>query len=628
MLRPGLRTGLTLCLLLLPMAAMAQGMTFPSGLQTTIASFTVHIIAGMNLLTWVFFVYLTILLDPSFIFNTQDGAGFITVLNNIWILSRDLMNIAFALALIGAAVYTIVTAKKDFVAAHIKTFILAVILVNFSWFIPRVILDVANVASSAIYGIPSLLVERGISEQCRFTTSMDMRPNVSCNEIPPQTEGGSTTYNCQCAMLVDAEFFLSDKRASELASPAPEQLPDGVQGPPKPAESTWECPLGSVMCLEFKNLDMNTVAGHSAVLNGLIVNHARLQGLAGVPPVGNGSEVDAMIKFMLQQMMVLIIHAALFFPLAAMAAAFAIRIPVLWITIAFMPFALLKFIVPQEYTGDYPQKIWDWFLKAAFLPAMVAVPLTIGFILVNAGVQMLNATTVVSRINTIGFRLADGVSNLFELLWLGITLGVLYAGVFTVLGKVEFVAPVTDFIKNIGKGMGAAVLKAPLALPFIPGPGGSKTSVMQHLKQIDPRAISQKLSSDPRGLPGVLEDIRTGGVRPGSGAGPAASQFAENRNTAELHKLNEKIAALRTAIGAGGATPDLAEKFAREIRDELKIDIPIPIDHNNLEASLRAFQTELSKQTNVNGAALNGLDTEIDQLRDALAKSPPPAPAS
>lgn len=606
-LRAYLQTGLLLCLLLLPVAAMAQGMTFPSGMQEKIASFVVSIVAGMHLLTWVFFIYLTVLLDPEFIFNTQNGNDFETALNSIWMLARDLVNIAFALALIGAAIYTIVTAKAEFVKANMGKFLMAIILVNFSWFVPRVIIDVGNVAAAAIYGVPSLLVTNGTAAQCRFTTSMDMRPNVSCNVLAPTTPGGATRYDCQCALLSNAEFFITDARAADLEA------------------ANWECILGKTMCLEFRTLDPTAVAGHSTVLNGLIVNHARLQGLAGVPPGSGGSEVDAIIKFLLQQVMVLVIHAALFFPLAAMLVAFAIRIPVLWLTVAFMPFALLKFVIPSEYTGDYPQKIWDYFLKAAMMPAIVAVPLTIGFILVNIGAQMLGATTVVSRLDGVGFTIADGVSNLFELLWLGITLGVLYTGVFSVLSKIEFVQPATDFIKDIGKSVGGIALKAPLSLPVIPGPAG-RTTPLAMLKQFDPRAVNYKLGNDPRGLAGVLEDIKTGGA--GAGGAPyqaaqAAQRFAEGKQTDALLKLNEKIAAMTHAKAANDTAG--VERLIREIRQDLKIEIPISKD--NPEASLRTFANELGKVRGAGDAQVRELNLQLDGLRNAFT-APPPAPAA
>src|SRR3989338_3810438 len=135
--------------------AFAQGAPaapiIPQGVDTAIASIVTKMITGINMMTWVIFVFLNYLLDPLYIFDLgpqgQEGA-LMQMLNNIWQLSRDLMNVLFAVLLIVAAIYTIITAKKEFISQHAPKFLMAVILVNFSWFIPRVLFDVANVATA------------------------------------------------------------------------------------------------------------------------------------------------------------------------------------------------------------------------------------------------------------------------------------------------------------------------------------------------------------------------------------------------------------------------------------------------------------------------------------------------
>jgi hypothetical protein len=81
----------------------------------------------------------------------------LTNLNQIWILSRDIVNLAFALMLIGVAIYTIITAKKELITGKMVHFVTAVILVNFSWFFPRVIIDISNIMTSAVFSIPNML---------------------------------------------------------------------------------------------------------------------------------------------------------------------------------------------------------------------------------------------------------------------------------------------------------------------------------------------------------------------------------------------------------------------------------------------------------------------------------------
>ncbi len=566
------------------MLAHAQNANLANTIQTTISAFMSSIIAGLNLLMWVVFLFLTVLLDPDFIFNT-DG-DFLTMLNKIWILARDLVNIAFALMLIGTAIYTIVTAKKDFVVEHLTKFVLAVILVNFSWFIPRVIIDVGNVAAATVYGIPSLITSQGSAAACKFPSSKDV-PGMKCTKI----QDGK--YTCDCAMVVDAVFFIDAKDRNKY----------------KPSEG-WYCPLGEVLCVQTQTLDVSTVAGHSAVLNGLIVNHARLQSLATVPVAAGGqSDIRATVFFMLQQIVVLVIHIALFFPLAAIMVAFAIRIPVLWLTISFMPFVVLKFIVPSQYTGDIPEKIWDHFLKAAFLPAIVGVPLTVGFILVNVGSNMVTKAVNLNGLKTVTIRLTDGISDFWELLWLIMTLGVIWVGVFAALEKMGIMGKGSQAIKATGESLGRLAIKAPLSIPFLPGPGGKPQSLRQVGQTLNPRLLEGALDRTGN-LTDALREIRSGRQNAIDSSNAMADRFRNNTNTPELQTLNTQLRDLAAAMRIN----DIAGKT--RIIEQFRNNYNLQIDANNPDAALRPFLERLQRN-GANGAEATEAERHINAIRDA-----------
>src|SRR5206468_2929278 len=102
-------------------------------------------------------------------------------------------------------------------------------------------------------------------------------------------------------------------------------------------------------------------------------------------------EIGRLIVFLAKMIVVLLIHVALFFPLFAMTVAFFIRIPIIWFTIAFMPFTFFSFVMGNALIEvDTVKEIWHRFVTAAFLPTMVAVPITIGFMMVNAGLSAQN----------------------------------------------------------------------------------------------------------------------------------------------------------------------------------------------------------------------------------------------
>ena len=89
----------------------------PTGMEATIANIASKIIAFLNIGIWILFILLNYVLDPNFIFDLG-GGSFMDMLNQIWQLSRDLMNVIFAFALVGAAIYTIIMANKEFAASH------------------------------------------------------------------------------------------------------------------------------------------------------------------------------------------------------------------------------------------------------------------------------------------------------------------------------------------------------------------------------------------------------------------------------------------------------------------------------------------------------------------------------
>ncbi len=577
-----------LALLCEPVIVLAQGL--PMSVQQNVASLLSNIIAGLNLLTWIAFFFLTILLDPNFIFDT--GSSFDTMLNSIWILSRDLMNVLFAVILIFAAVYTVITAKKDFVTSNMSKFVLSVVLVNFSWFVPRLIIDVGSIAAATVYSIPSLILSEDSSRACNFPSSHPIS-GLQCDNPEPDR------YVCECAMVTNVKFFLTQNQRAQF------------QG------NGWTPILGDIMYVKMQPLDVNSVAGHSAVLNGLIVNHARLQGLATIPPAANGPQVNALLLFLMRELVVLVIHIALFFPLAGMLIAFAARIPVLWLTIAFMPFAVLKYAVPDmfsQYVGDYPQRLMDYFLKAAFLPAVVGIPLTIGFIMINAGANLTVSSELANRVSGLQIKITDDISDFWELLWLMMSLGVIWVGVFSMLEKMtpDFAKGAVNGVKGFGESLGKLALKAPLAAPILPGPAGQdKTTLLSAMKKFNPRAIDYQISNDPRGLASL------GGGAGGGARGLEIDDASKKLKgkTDDQKKLAKSIEKLADEIAAG--KDGRAEFTAVGTTSGVS-----GITAANSQATLKELIKKIEEKDG-NTAEVQALKAQLARLDAAFAAHPP-----
>ena len=88
------------------------------------------IITFLEFFAFFFFNILSYLLEPELLLG-MIGSGGDEVLNTIWRVSRDIMNIIFAFLLVVGAIITVITAKREYLAQYAVKFAHAVILVNF-----------------------------------------------------------------------------------------------------------------------------------------------------------------------------------------------------------------------------------------------------------------------------------------------------------------------------------------------------------------------------------------------------------------------------------------------------------------------------------------------------------------
>jgi hypothetical protein len=396
---------------------------------------------------------LKVSIDPA----TGADTGLLQMLREIWQFTRDLVNLGFAVGLIIGAVMMIVTADGKWVAEHMKKFIAALILVNFSWFIPRVLFDVSQIATYTVYQIPSLLGADGCT-------------------LPPS---GDDTASRPCEVVLRYAFFQTNTEKVGTIPDANGLLTheDGTTG--------WKCPLRPLVCIQTAPIDSadERILTSTRVIDGLIVNHARLMWLNQInlrdaevrlaPGTDFFAAMGSLTGILLRIVMVLVIQIAIFFPLMAMVAAFFIRIPVLWVTIAFMPLTALGFIFAGA--KEYTDQILKNFLQACFLPVKIAIPFAIGFIMLNAGAQI---PPPIGLDNPTALPIFSGIGNLWQLIWMGIALFIIWHYGFEVLksDKAGFLGKFTDKIQGIGSGLGSFAARIPLSIPLIPtggrGPSG------------------------------------------------------------------------------------------------------------------------------------------------------------
>lgn len=486
------------------------------------------LISYAEFLAYLAFWILAFLLEPELITGTLMGAD--TTLNTIWQLSRDLMNILFALMIVVGAVMTVVTAKPDYVKSYAVKFVLSVILVNFSWFFPRVILDVANVTAATIWSLPD---------------------HIGMNCQVQQAGGGFQP----CRYIRDIKFL------------------DAAQ-----AATGCEKRIGGNVCIVWDTFPGNTTNTAFGIINGLVVNFGRLGELSrvasssstigggAVTPNVNLNRVSDFIFFLIYAATVLLFTLALTFPLICMVVLFIVRIPIIWLTIAFMPFMFLGVLIGDKM-GEFNTKslIFTPFVAAAFLPAAVAVPFAIGFIMIQANHSappdvMLNALSATpSPIRTLT------MASLWDFLWLIITFFVIWKGFFMATQIHPAFKAIGDKFKGVGESWGKFALKAPLAIPAFPIPGSPSGQTMTPLQALGFASNPESLLSNGR-----IRNFQDSMSQTGTASVRAAVQNAAG-DAARAGQLRQHVTDISTGQNMVAAVNGLKTLLGQELRTDTDI---------------------------------------------------------
>ena len=418
------------------------------GTGSLVGSLLVWIIYHVSIFVLTLFVLLAIQLVESTLVPTVGSLAYdyfySPVIQNgiydgLWVPSRDLVHVFLALILLIGAIMVIIQANKEFLQQHATKFILAIIAVNFSWFIPGVILDISNVATKTVAGLASLPP----CQNCRVITKVSSLPTPESEEVAFET------YITE--ELVGPNSSDGRLIAGGLTAYYGQLLKQGANIIPMNIEKVLVEPFKNILSA-LKTGDLNIVIA------------------------GNVRSIPGPI---------LIITMAILYVVAllALAVVFLIRIPILWLTMGFMPFIILGYLVPT--LKPYTSKIGTAFLGAAFIPVLASVPLTAG--------------SIVLRL--IRVPIQPGIQGLM-LFFIPITLsiGIVWLGIFAALQSFDFaggaVTKTTGWFKGVGQGsalsFGAwAAQRAPgtqFAIPLLKKfPGAAKFAQLQPLAKLRER---------------------------------------------------------------------------------------------------------------------------------------------
>lgn len=429
-LLPVASTLIIFCLVTEPALAGALDPDNWSAITGPIAMLVSGLILLIVLFALMFALALGYLMDSTYILDTGMG----DTLYLVWEVMRNFVNLGFILILLIIAVMVIFGGGGERGLGMLKKitpkFILALVLVNFTFFGARFILTTNDVLATAIFSLPRVVSsDKTIRMPCTYD-----KKNPTTNEFMSCFEQIEETFK---------ETLKGDEgKSSKEFMGVTKKLTDPKRFFPHTVESLAVGQKNVSLILLTNMIDLE----HIAYSKGLL---------------GDGWEMAiGAIGSLIVAAVVGIIFLMLFL-------AFAVRMVVLWIAIAVSPIAALGIVLKDLIPGfDMGQGGFDpmkLFINHAFMPAMVAVPLSIGMVMLFA-----NNTLGMDPSNGWIQTFSEGGGNIHALLWWVASIIVVWFGTNKMISQAspDFAQKLTDGVhggvNKFAKGTADLVKYAPI----------------------------------------------------------------------------------------------------------------------------------------------------------------------
>ncbi len=396
----------------------------------------------LNALLWPFLIIIGDLMDTDLIL----GPGMEERLKGIWIPVRDLVNIGFVLVLLVVAFYNVLGIGGGEGDLALKTalpkIVLGLVLVNFTFIGGKVVLDLVNVATTAVFALPELAA--GDETPYDFSAiKEEFRQNVCYKSVD---ENGTAVSWTAATEEDEKDIPIHTRLFCEKAD-----------------DGTYDELDGLLAAQYFTDLNVNNI--------GLVmaVNMGGLSSLSVLDPEGIESFSDLSISIMFAVAMYLVFAASYL----VLGIVLLTRLIVLWIALALSPLAVLVYVVPQikEWAGgggDFAQKI----VKHLLAPVIIGATMSLGYIMISAW----DGLTGNSALDGGGFQvdqvistefLVSGIDDLPQFIIALASIVIVWTGVFAAASD-TYASFATDAIKGFGERVRDAALKAPTLIPSIP----------------------------------------------------------------------------------------------------------------------------------------------------------------
>jgi len=463
-------------LIALPLTANAQA-TVTSQMSGVLgdvlqsfANFLSIMLKLLQRILWPIFLAIGGLLNNDILF----GYGMEQRLLEVWVQIRNFVNIIFVVALLGVAIFNVLAFKPDSEFA-LKTFLpkfaIALVAVNFSYVAMKIVLDVSNVMTYAVFALPSSIGDQ-VATPRFMSTDGKVKDDAESKKIVDKI--------CKAYYGEEADWTSLQKEIDDIRAKNEAEASNIKQNLLCDFKGTSGYVLSDAGNKFFQKFNSRNVALIMAIqfMNVTKVDEVNFKTVKGSSDASGNPNVDiSTLTFQLLFAVVLyIVYGAAYL---AIFVVLLVRLVVLWLFIALSPVIVLKFVLPQGVMPESGGDIGDKFFKNAFAPVLMGVPLTIGYIILEAFKGGFDPKTQGAASLT-AIRVDNvAISDLQSMIIAFAAVAVVYVGVFAA-ARGTFAEVATDFIKQKVKGLGTKAMQGLQMIPIIPaGQGGKGLSFYQ-----------------------------------------------------------------------------------------------------------------------------------------------------
>ncbi len=439
-------------------------------------SFLIGIEKLLGHLIWPVLTMIGGLLDNNILF----GNGMEERLHAVWVPIRNILNIFFVIILLIVALYNIIGVGGEDDTYSLKKMLpkvlIAIIAVNFSFLMMKVILDGVKVLTDAVFALPNQVsqslgdvIEKDPVLMQKFCT------RINNNQIASSTvvtgDALKEEVETQIYRDVASESGIAMSPNSTIA-----QIQQALSATSEDKQTAFNKKVqeringrlcdGNQLSEEGRKF-LNTYGSRNAAL-ALALNMGKIVFYDEVPPV-----VVNIDKLFVNSFFSVILYLIYVISFLALFIVLIVRLVVLWLAIVFSPVLVTAMVIPEiKEKLSFMGSLMDEFVKNAIAPIGIGFAMSVGWIMLSS-LQSVNKFDVNAAIFMEGGLPVTGLRTLQDLIVCLGTLAVVWLGVFAAASE-TIAKGVTDsmkeFVGKSAKWLGKLPLRyTPLSLGKIQG---------------------------------------------------------------------------------------------------------------------------------------------------------------